>query len=251
LIEDNRDHTYWIMDDLATDTNEQRVALYEKWKDKFQDTEYFTRYSERVITLKDTDGDGKADKLDEFAGDFDEPADGPAIGLIYGNGNKVYMTCIPHVWVLEDTDGDGVADKKESLVEGFGPKNSLSGHDLHGLAWGPDGKLYFSMGDRGYNITTKEGKLLVDTNTGAAFRCNPDGSDLEIFYHNLRNPQELAFNEYGDLFTVDNNCDQGDSARVCYLIEGGDTGWHLGTQALTTYTDFIEDAIEDAQGERR
>lgn len=118
----------------------------------------------------------------------------------------------------------------------------LSGHDLHGLVWGPhDGKLYFSMGDRGYNITTKEGKVLKDTNSGAAFRCDPDGSNLEIFYHNLRNPQEIAFNEFGDLFTVDNNCDQGDSARVCYLIEGGDAGWTLGTQALTTYSDFIED----------
>ncbi|MCB1095207.1 MAG: HEAT repeat domain-containing protein [Verrucomicrobiae bacterium] len=240
-VEDNRDHTYWIMDDLATDTSEQRVAVYEKWKDKFEDPEYFTRYSERVITLEDSNDDGKADRLEEFASDFDEPEDGPAIGLIYGNGNTIYMTCIPHVWALEDTDGDGKADKRESLIDGFGPKNSLSGHDLHGLAWGPDGKLYFSMGDRGYNLKTKEGKQLKNTNSGAAFRCDPDGSNLEIFYYNLRNPQELAFNEYGDLFTVDNNCDQGDSARVCYLLEGGDTGWHLGTQALTTYKDFLDD----------
>ncbi|MGK0184310.1 MAG: quinoprotein glucose dehydrogenase [Verrucomicrobiales bacterium] len=240
-VEDNRDHTYWIMDDLATETNAQRVAVYDKWKSKFEDPEYFTRYSERVITLEDSNGDGKADRLEEFAGDFDEPEDGPAIGLIYGNGNTVYMTCIPHLWALEDTNGDGKADKRESLIDGFGPKNSLSGHDLHGLAWGPDGKLYFSMGDRGYNVTTKEGKLLKNTNSGAAFRCDPDGSNLEIFYYNLRNPQEIAFNEYGDLFTVDNNCDQGDSARVCYLLEGGDTGWHLGTQALTTYKDFLDD----------
>lgn len=240
-IEDNRDHTYWIMDDLATDTNAQRVAVYAKWKDKFEDPEYFTRYSERVVTLEDTNGDGVADRLEEFATGFDEAEDGPAIGLVYGNGNTVYMTCVPHLWALEDTNGDGVADRRESLIDGFGPKNSLSGHDLHGLAWGPDGKLYFSMGDRGYNITTREGKVLKNTNSGAAFRCDPDGSNLEIFHYNLRNPQELAFNEYGDLFTVDNNCDQGDSARVCYLLEGGDTGWHLGTQALTTYKDFLND----------
>lgn len=240
-VEDNRDHTYWIMDDLATETSEQRVAVYEKWKEKFEDPEYFIRYSERIITLEDSNGDGKADRLEEFATDFDAPEDGPAIGLIYGNGNTIYMTCIPHVWALQDTDGDGKADKRESLIDGFGPKNSLSGHDLHGLAWGPDGKLYFSMGDRGYNLKTKEGKQLKNTNSGAAFRCDPDGSNLEIFYYNLRNPQELAFNEYGDLFTVDNNCDQGDSARVCYLLEGGDTGWHLGTQALTTYKDFLDD----------
>ncbi|MDA0813592.1 MAG: hypothetical protein O3C21_14530 [Verrucomicrobia bacterium] len=56
-IEDNRDHTYWIMDDLATETSEQRVAVYEKWKDKFEDPEYFTRFSERVVTLEDSNGD--------------------------------------------------------------------------------------------------------------------------------------------------------------------------------------------------
>ena len=86
-----------------------------------------------------------------------------------------------------------------------------------------------------------DGRLLSDPNSGAVFRCDPDGSNLQIFYHRLRNPQELAFNELGDLFTVDNNCDQGDSARVCYLLEGGDTGWHLGAQAQTTYKPFIDD----------
>lgn len=30
-IEDNRDHTYWIMDDLATETTAQRVAYYNKY----------------------------------------------------------------------------------------------------------------------------------------------------------------------------------------------------------------------------
>ena len=45
-------------------------------------------------------------------------ADGPAIGLIYGNGNKIYMTSIPHVWVLEDTDGDGKADYRRRVTLG-------------------------------------------------------------------------------------------------------------------------------------
>ena len=242
-VEDNRDHTYWIMDDLATDTNEQRVAYYNRFaSEKLGDPDYFTRESERVVVLSDADGDGKAEPPQVFADGFSAAEDGPAIGLLAGESGKIYLANIPHIWTLEDTDGDLQADTREKLVSGFGVKTSLSGHDLHGLVWGPhDGKLYFSMGDRGYNITTKEGKILKDTNSGAAFRCDPDGSNLEIFYHQLRNPQEIAFNEFGDLFTVDNNCDQGDSARVCYLIEGGDAGWTIGTQALTTYSDFIED----------
>jgi len=242
-VEDNRDHTYWIMDDLATETNEQRVAYYNRYaSEKLGDPDYFTKESERISVLTDPDGDGKANAPQIFADGFNATEDGPAIGLLADEGGKIFLANIPHIWTLEDTDGDLKSDKREKLISGFGVKSSLSGHDLHGLVWGPhDGKLYFSMGDRGFNITTKEGTVLKDTNSGAAFRCDPDGSNLEIFYHNLRNPQEIAFNEFGDLFTVDNNCDQGDSARVCYLIEGGDAGWTLGTQALTTYSDFIED----------
>lgn len=238
-IEDNRDHTYWIMDDLACETVEDRAALYVKWQNQFEEN-YFTRYSDRVVRLEDQDRDGRADELLEFAADFDESVEGPAIGLLYGN-DSVYLTCVPNLWRLTDKDQDGVAETREVLATGFGVKNSLSGHDLHGLTWGPDGKLYFSMGDRGFHVTTREGVTLADANSGAVFRCNPDGSELELFYHQLRNPQELAFNEYGDLFTVDNNCDQGDAARICYLLEGGNSGWHLGAQAQTTYAAHIQD----------
>ena len=243
-IEDNRDHTYWIMDDLAARTVEDRSALYDKWKDRFQDEQYFTRYSDRVLRLTDSNADGKADVTTVFADGFRQDVDGPAIGLLSGP-QGIYLASIPHLWLLKDTDNDGVSDQRKSLQGGFGVKNSLSGHDLHGLVWGPDGKLYFSMGDRGFHCQTKDGRILSDPNSGAVFRCDPDGSKMEIFYHRLRNPQEIAFNEYGDLFTVDNNCDQGDSARVCYLLEGGDTGWHLGAQALTTYKASIDDGQMD------
>ncbi len=68
--------------------------------------------------------------------------------------------------------------------------------------------------------------------SGAVFRAEPDGSGLELYYSGLRNPEELAFNADGDLFTVDNNADMGDQARVTWLLEGGDTGWQAGWQLL-------------------
>ena len=238
-IEDNRDHLYWVMDDLASQDTRDRDRLLKKWADSFT-PDYFTANADRVMCLEDRNGDGRADIARVFADGFDDALDGPAIGLLAGKGG-VYMTCIPHLWFLADKDNNGRSESRQSLQEGFGPRFSLSGHDLHGLVWGPDGKLYFSVGDRGYALKTREGKTLANPGAGAVFRCDPDGANMELFYYGLRNPQELAFNEFGDLFTVDNNCDQGDEARVCYLLEGGDTGWHMGHQALSTFEATIED----------
>ncbi|MCH2111989.1 MAG: ThuA domain-containing protein, partial [Planctomycetes bacterium] len=155
--------------------------------------------------------------------------DGTGAGVLV-RGNEAWYTCIPDLWYLKDEDGDGVAEIKKSLHTGYGVRVALRGHDLHGLVVGPDGKLYFSIGDRGYNVTSQEGNQLVDPGSGAVFRCNFDGSDLELFCVGLRNPQELCFDDYGNLWTGDNNCDAGDRARVVYLMEGGDCGWRMNYQ---------------------
>lgn len=117
---------------------------------------------------------------------------------------------------------------------GYGVRYGYSGHDLHGLCIGPDGKLYFSIGDRGLHVKTKEGNVLDYPDMGTVLRCNLDGSELEIFAYGVRNPQGLAFDDHGNLFTGDNNCDYGDAARLVYVVEGGDSGWRTPNQFSET-----------------
>ena len=235
-VEDTRRYNAWFLDELAINDLQGRLDLYDKWTKKGMfKPGHFTKYSERIQTLIDSDGDGKADNKKLYAGEFNHPLDGNGSSILLGMDGEMYYANIPHIWKLYDKDGDGVSESREKLVSGFGFRNGVNGHDLHGLEWGVDGKLYFSNGDRGYGIKTKEGGFLFDSERGAIFRCDPDGSNLERFTIGNRNPQDLAFDQYGNMFTVDNNRGRGDRSRVCYLVELGDYSWNSGHENKTTF----------------
>ena len=230
--EDNRFRD-WLDQDLASRTVDDRVAYYREWIDRgVLPPDWFTARSDHLTLIADEDGDGAADLRRELTS-FAEIPDGLAAGVLVHEG-EAWVTAIPGLYQLRDSDGDRIPDARRTLATGFGVKTSLLGHDLHGLAWGPDGKLYFSVGDRGYHVDLGDRVLEppLGPGRGAVLRVNPDGSGLEVFATGLRNPQELAFDDFGNLFTGDNNGDGGDLARIVYVVEGGDSGWAMPYQTL-------------------
>ncbi len=186
--------------------------------------------SERINLLEDTDGDGAADRATVFAEGFNTEITGTAGGVLW-HDDHVYLAVIPNLWRMKDTDGDGVADERDILQSGMGVHIGQGGHDLHGLTPGPDGRIYWSIGDRGINLTTPDGVHHYYPNQGLVMRSDPDGSRFEVFAHGLRNCQELAFDDYGNLFCVDNDGDfEGERERLVYVTPGSDTGWRINWQ---------------------
>jgi len=214
----------WVDEDLACRSVADREAMHRKHMGAKVDA---LTSSERIRLLEDRDGDGRVDHAVTFAEGFNTPATGLAAGVLARKG-EVWFACIPDLWHFKEADGK--AEERRVLHTGFGVRLAFIGHDLHGLRFGPDGRLYFSIGDRGVRVE-KNGKTVLDNpDSGCVMRCNPDGTELEVFATGLRNPQDLAFDAGGNLWTGDNNCDAGDAARWTYLPEGADCGWRIGYQ---------------------
>ena len=219
----------WLDDDTACRTVADRRKMVLKHRGE-QGVREMEVASDRVKLIEDRDGDGRADFDALFTAGDNKLEDGIGSGVLARWGD-VYYANIPSLYRLRDADGDGKAEIKESLQYGYGVRYAYVGHDLHGLRMGPDGKLYFSVGDRGLNIEKSvDGRRVQNVDHGAVLRCNPDGTELELVHVGLRNPQELAFDQYGNLFTGDNNSDGGDQARWVQVVEGGDSGWRIGYQ---------------------
>src|SRR6266478_65078 len=199
----------------------------------------------RIVILEDSNGDGLADKETVF---YQDPSINAALGVCV-LGNKVIVSDSPNVFVLTDTDGDGKADKRELLFTSIGGKDH--DHGVHAFVFGPDGKLYFNMGNEGKQlyyplnkeiplhgaIDKVEMKPVIDLDgkevnnhgtpyrMGMVFRCNLDGSEVETLAWNFRNNYEVAVDSFGTLWQSDNDDDGNRGVRINYGMEHGNFGY--------------------------
>lgn len=202
---------------------------------------------DRIMVLRDTDGDGTADASHVFVQDKDLVA---PMGVSVLD-NRVIVSCSPNVLVYTDVDRDArfdpAIDKKEILLTGFGGFDH--DHSLHTVKAGPDGDLYFTTGNAGPHIVTdksgwtlragssyrggspsnniNEAGLVSDDGRmyvgGLAARMRPDGANLRIIGHNFRNPYELCLDSFGNVFQNDN--DDTISCRTTWIMEYGNLGF--------------------------
>lgn len=187
---------------------------------------------DRILILEDTNQDGKADKEKVF---YQGNEINAALG-IWVMGNKAIVSCSPNIFIFTDSDGDDVADQKEILFTGMDGKQH--DHAVHAVVFGADGKLYFNYGNEGGQLKDKDGNIISDKATGneiigngkpfrqgMIFRCNPDGSDVEVLAHNFRNNYEVAVDSYGTLWQSDNDDDGNRAVRINYVMEYGNYGY--------------------------
>jgi putative heme-binding domain-containing protein len=160
-------------------------------------------------------------------------------------GDDLYVATVAAVYVLP-----GAVTKRT----GIRPKRLVSGvplghvHQcLHGLAWGPEGDLYISMGDPLWYygdfqrpdhwghwtfFTQPEGTQTPYNGVGGVFRCRPDGSHFQIVARGLRNSVGLTFDHHWNLFTNDNDHEglpaQYVPGRLLYVVPHTYFSWPRG-----------------------
>ena len=249
---DIRGHQDWMTASISLQTVEDRRAFLRKtfapelskeneWfpdlnNDSIHDWKDLTVEKDEIWKLEDTNKDGVADVSKRILEDFHEEITDVA-GALLVREDDIFVGIGPDMWRVEDTNGDGVMDTKTSIAHGFAVHIGFGAHGMSGAIEGPDGKIYWGIGDIGASITTVEGETHHLPNQGMIVRCNPDGTNFEVYARGLRNTHEFVFDAYGNLISSDNDGDhRGESERLVHIVEGSDAGWRANWQ-YGKYTD--------------
>ena len=138
----------------------------------------------RVVRLPDANRDGVADSVQTFADNLE------GVHGIAFRGSEVYVATETSIIRLQDTDGDGVADRREVLVSDLptgGAGHAGANHTTRTITFGPDGKLYVSIGSS-CNVCVEQ-----DPRRAAISRYSADGKFEKVYASGLRNAVGFRF----------------------------------------------------------
>lgn len=180
-----------------------------------------------IKILEDTDGDGRADKVTDFADGLNIPI---AV-LPYKNGCIAWS--IPNIWYFADNDGDGQCDERKILFGPLGYERDTHGN-IASMRLAPDGWVYATHGFNNvsrFEVRPENRKTPVDPaaprkltpsyqtanlpreqldwgnslelQSGNVFRFRPDGSAVEVWSWGQVNPFGLTWDGWGNLYSAD------------------------------------------------
>ncbi|MBM83674.1 MAG: hypothetical protein CMJ78_24205 [Planctomycetaceae bacterium] len=179
-------------------------------------------------------------------------------------GNDVYVLTLTALYLFEDAVTKRKALKPKRLI--WGPPDWHVHQAFHGLAWGPEGDLYISMGDLlvfygDYSrpdhwghwtmLSQPEGTKTPYTGVGGIFRCKPDGSNLQVVAGGTRNSCGLVFDRHWNLFCNDNDHEGLPTdyvpGKLIHVTPQADFGWPRGWMARMTpdRADLLETIVPD------
>lgn len=176
----------------------------------------------RIVRAIDTNGDGVADKFNDFA-KIDHPR-----GLIHDQGH-LWVLHPPTLSLLIDKDGDGVSDHQQTLLSNISTdqvNQRGADHTTNGIRMGIDGWIYIAVGDFGFvNATGTDGRSL-SRRGGGIVRIRPDGTDMEVYSWGQRNILDVCIDPFLNMFTRDNTNDGGGwNVRVTHILQGAHYGY--------------------------
>ena len=196
----------------------------------------------KILRCIDTDGDGVADAVNEFA-KVDHPR-----GLIYDQG-KLWVLHPPTLSVYYDDDLDGVADRHETLIDGISTEMVAkrgADHTTNGIRMGIDGWIYIAVGDFGFTRAEAKDGTLLSRRGGGIVRIRPDGGEMEIYCWGLRNILDVSIDPYLNIFTRDNTNDGGGwNVRLSHIMQTARYGY---PSLYLNFSDEIMPPLVDAGG---
>ena len=175
-----------------------------------------TRQQGDVYAVRDSNGDGVADRRYLIASKLYMPN-----GVAYKDG-ALYVAETTRILRF-----DNIIDKLDNPPEPVVIYDGFPSDQRHGwkyLRFGPDGKLYTAVGAP-CNICKSEQEIYA-----TLVRLNPDGSELEILAHGIRNTVGFDWQPTTDtLFFTENGRDNlGDDVPPDELNQWTAKGQHFG-----------------------
>jgi len=147
-----------------------------------------------LIIMHDDDGDGKADRVTEFA-----KVQNP-LGFEFWNGG-VIVTCAPEILFLKDTDGDDVADVRVVMLQGV--DSSDTHHGANNLIYGPDGGIYWQSGVFMVHNHEHPWGPSLQSSASAMYRFDPRRFTIAMHAPNSPNPHGISFDYWGYHYATD------------------------------------------------